>query len=221
MTSAESALCGELADLDDQELACRTQVGSSSCFAELVGRYENRLLRFLLRRAGRHDAEDLLQETFARAYQRIDSYKPDWPFRTWLFTIASRLAVSHYRKKRQTPLGDTQHLRSTADDPADLAAEREQAENLWALAGRALSDDQYTALYLRYGEGMSIKEISRATSKRATHVRVLLFRARSSLGRRLAGPAPAAAGRAATLAGGPHRQHECGRSDLSCSKGGD
>ncbi len=195
MTSAESALHDELADLDDQELACRTQAGSASCFAELVARHQDRLLGFLLRRTGsRHDAEDLLQDAFARAYERIASYNATSTFATWLYTIASRLAISHYRKKRPVPIGHVADLRTSADDPVELAIAREQADNLWSLAGRVLSADQYTALWLRYAEGQSINDISRMMSKRGTHVRVLLFRARLSLGRRLAGPVSAAHG---------------------------
>ena len=73
-----------LARLSDEELACRTQAGSSACFGELVRRHEQRLLRFLMQRTRHlHDAEDLLQDTFARAYQRIGSYNPAWRLSTW------------------------------------------------------------------------------------------------------------------------------------------
>ena len=172
--------------LSDEELACRTQAGSSACFAELVGRYEQRLLRFLLQRT-RHvqDAEDLLQDTFARAYQRIGSYDPAWKVSTWLYTIASRLACSLHRKASAQPLLEPAQQPSRWPDPSTIAARNEERDNLWTLAAETLSVNQYTALWLRYAEEMSVKEISRVMKKTQSHVKVLLFRGRAGLGRRL------------------------------------
>jgi RNA polymerase sigma-70 factor (ECF subfamily) len=172
--------------LSDEELACQTQAGSSACFAELVGRYEQRLLRFLIQRTHHvQDAEDLLQDTFARAYQRIDSYDPTWKVSTWLFTIASRLACSFHRKASAKPLLEPGQQASGCPDPSAIAARNEERENLWALAAQVLSVNQYTALWLRYAEEMSVKEISRVMKKTQSHVKVLLFRGRGGLGRRL------------------------------------
>ena len=77
-------------------LVSRAQHGSLPCFAELVKRFEGRLFNFLVRRTvTTHDAEDLVQDAFVRAWQRIDQYDPRWQFSTWLFTIANRLAITH------------------------------------------------------------------------------------------------------------------------------
>jgi len=177
--------------LTDEELACRTQEGSSACFGELVCRHEDRLLRFLMRKTRRvQDAEDLLQETFARAYERIALYNPAWKVTTWLFTIASRLACSRHRKRRAEFLPDTRHLEDPGRDPAAIAAQREQAERLWALAADVLSGNQYTASWLRCGEDMSVKEISQVMKKTQTNVKVLLYRGRSTLAGRLDQVAP-------------------------------
>lgn len=187
MIQQETSCRDEADGLSDEELAGRVQAGSSSCFAPLVRRHENRLLRFLYQRTGhRHDAEDLLQETFIRAFNKIESYDSTWKFTTWLFTIASRLACSHHRKRKQPLLIEAEQLPSPrAGDPARIVAESEQKDNLWALAARSLSSNQYTALSLRYGEDMSVKEIARVMGKTRTHVKVLLFRARAGLGRTL------------------------------------
>ena len=80
--------------LSSEELACRAQAGSLPSFAKLVERYQGRLYNFLLRRVGHaDDAEDLAQDTFVRAWERIDRYRTTWRFSTWLFTIGSRLAI--------------------------------------------------------------------------------------------------------------------------------
>ncbi len=176
------------AELADHELARGTGAGSTACFAELVSRHEGRLMGFLVRRT-RHvqDAEDLLQETFARAYQHIASYDARWKFTTWLFTIASRLTCSHFRKKRPVLTGDEMlgQAGSISDDPSADMSRREQKDRLWSLAAEVLSDNQYTALWFRYAEEMSIKDIAQVMDKTLTHVKVLLFRGRTALGKKL------------------------------------
>ena len=177
-----------LAELADDELARATGAGSSACFAELVSRHEQRLMGFLVRRTRSvHDAEDLLQETFVRAFQHIASYDARWKFTTWLFTIASRLVCSHFRKKRPALTSDQMlaQTQSTQGDPSAPMSRREDKAKLWSLAAEVLSDNQYTALWFRYAEGMSIRDISQVMDKTQTHVKVLLFRGRTTLGKKL------------------------------------
>ena len=174
----------KLGELASEELACRTQAGSSACFGELVKRYEGRLLSFLIQHTGQvPDAEDLLQESFARAYQRIQLYNPRWKFSTWLFTIASRLACSHGRKLRSPSLDNARLLPAEGSNPLTIVLQEEEKDNLWALAAELLSKNQHSVLWLRYREGMSVAEISKVIRKTQTHVKVLLFRGRSSLAR--------------------------------------
>ena len=176
------------AALADEELARHTRTGSSACFAELVSRHEGRLMRFLVQRLQRvHDAEDLLQETFVRAYQHIASYDPRWQFTTWLFTIASRLVCSHFRKKTPALRSDEvlAQAPSPQEDPSADMSRRETKARLWMVAAEVLSDNQYTALWFRYAEEMSIKDISQVMDKTQTHVKVLLFRGRTALGKKL------------------------------------
>jgi len=184
MAKAQPLHSEELGELSSEELACRTQAGSSACFGELVKRYEGPLLSFLIQRTGQvQDGEDLLQESFARAYQRIRLYDPRWKFSTWLFTIASRLAYSHRRKRRSASLDDARLLPAEGSNPLTIVSLEEEKDNLWALAAELLSKNQHSVLWLRYGEGMSVKEISQVMCKTQTHVKVLLFRGRSSLAR--------------------------------------
>jgi|SRR5262245_4872450 len=203
-----------LSELTAEELAVRCQRGSLGCYSELVGRFEGRLFNFLLRRtASRQDAEDLAQEAFVRAWERIATYNPAWRFSTWLFTIASRLAISrHRRNRRQRPTDSFDRADTGAPDPARVAGDRELGSILWELAETKLNQDQRTALWLRYAEDLSIGEIATVMRKSHVGVRVCLFRARQSLAeaaarrsRRAAAappqPAPAPAG-AAEIVGG-------------------
>jgi len=166
-----------------EELAWRSKEGCQASFAQLVERYAPRLLCFLSRRTGNvHDAEDLVQDTFVRAFENIHRYRRTWRFSTWLFTIAARLATSHYRKT-QTARG-VPKIGSNAACPSTILSQREQRQSLWSQA-MELSESQYQALWLKYAEDMSIKDIARVMGKSQISVKVLLYRARTGLAQRI------------------------------------
>lgn len=167
-----------------EELAILAQDGSLPAYAELVTRFQGRLYNFLLRRTRRAaDAEDLAQETFVRAWQRLKGYDPRWRVSTWLFTIAQRLAVSHHRRqRREFGLAAPESLGApAADSRAEWRETRAGAGRVWALGERVLSEDQRTAVWLRYAEDLSISEIAVVMGKSHVGVRVCLFRARQAL----------------------------------------
>lgn len=173
-----------LSEVPIPHLVSRAQRGSLPCFAELVSRFEGRLFNFLRRRTGStHDAEDLVQDAFLRAWERIDQYDPRWQFSTWLFTIGHRLASTHGRRRQRevTWPGDRELPAADRSDPAREAADREHCDLLWDTADRILSESQRTALWLRYGEELSNREIARVLGRSAISVRVTLFRAREAL----------------------------------------
>ena len=172
----------ELQDLDDAALARRTRAGALECFEVLVARYETRLYEFLRHRTGnRHDAEDLTQETFVRAYRQLARYDERRAFAPWLFTLARRLAASHVRGVRvMDPLPDNL---TAGTEPGTPLAEAEERQRLWRLVRERLSDDQFTALWLKYAEDMSVRDMARVMGKMQVHVKVLLHRGRRALRR--------------------------------------
>lgn len=166
------------------ELVRRAQSGSMPGFVELVRRFEGRLFNFLLRRSRTiEDAEDLTQETFVRAWQRLDQYNPRWQFSTWLFTIGHRLAAAQGRRRRPVATAHPPEQAAAADDPARVAADREQYGLIWDLADRVLTDTQRSALWLRYAEDLPIRHIARIMGKSSVSIRVTLCRARERLAR--------------------------------------
>jgi RNA polymerase sigma-70 factor (ECF subfamily) len=171
----------------DEQLAASAASGSLAAFTQILQRYERRVYNFVFRRLPcSADAEDVTQETFVRAWQRIDQYRPRHRFSTWLFTIAARLTINHLRSadRHRRHLGDFHAMRShTAqeDDPAVLVAAREETGNIWSLAAACLSEEQLAALWLRYAEDLSIREIATVFGRTAVGVRVMLFRARTKL----------------------------------------
>lgn len=182
-----------LSEQSAEELAVRAASGtgqSMACFGELVSRYHTRLYNFLLRRTRcASDAEELTQEAFARAWERIATYDPSWKFSTWLYTIASRLAVSKHRKMKRERVGDggvdlgasAGAASSDARDTLETQDDRRLGGRLWLLAKETLSEEQQTALWLRYAEELSIGEIARVMGKTQVGIRVSLFRARQML----------------------------------------
>lgn len=172
-----------LRTLSAEELARRSQLGCRASFAELIERYGMRLYDFLRYKTNSlQDTEDLVQDTFVKAYENIHRYDDSWKFSTWLFTIASRLASSHFRRLRPwRPLGE---IESGGIGPGQRMVKQESNECLWKMAGD-LSGNQYQALWLKYAQDMSIKDIAKVMRKSQVNVKVILYRARIHLAKRL------------------------------------
>jgi len=172
--------------LSDEELASKVATGSTSYFEELITRYSSRLYYFLRYRFKTdQDIEDLIQETFLKAFRNIDRFKAEHKFSTWLYTIAIRLAISRFRseKKRSVSLDPS----PSPPDPQDIVIQKEASRNIWNLAS-TLRETQYEALWLYYGEDIQIKEMAKILNKKPITVRVLLHRARQNLGKRMGQP---------------------------------
>lgn len=170
-----------------EELAGLSQSGSLLAFSHLVQEFEPRLFNFILRRVGNwSDAEELTQETFVRAWERIHRYDSRWRFSTWLFTIGLRLAVSAHRSKVRLKLVSKLPLDGLeCSDGMAASTDAELGAPTWDLALRMLTTAQHTALWLRYAEGLSIAEIARIMGRTQVSVRVTLFRARETLQREI------------------------------------
>ncbi len=159
--------------------------GEQSAYTWLVRSYQSRLQKLLEYRLGRYrcEAEDAVQETFAKAFRYLDRYDARYQFSTWLFTIGLRIAADMHRSRKRRPnlvtsseamdryIGPTLHM-ADCDDGVG---------RLWEQAKNILSETQSTALWLRYAEDLSIGEIAIAMHKTQVGVRVLLHRARCLL----------------------------------------
>jgi len=166
--------------LSDEQLAAESAAGSEASFEELVRRFAPRLFRYLRpKTASAEEAEDLVQETFQKAFRNIARFETGYRFSTWLYTIAHRQAISLFRGRRM-PGPDAAEAVDGSLGPEELLIRREEARDLWALAGR-LPRQQYQAFWLRYAEELSVAEIARVMKRPAAHVRVILHRGRVKL----------------------------------------
>ena len=167
----------------EEQLIASAKEGSDSAFSELVRNYQERLFRFLLTRCrNRADAEDAIQDTFINAFRYIGSYNPRWSFSTWLYRIALRNAARTSQQAEAID-GDAE---TTAIDPLEACIVASERENLWLTARRMLSTDAYAAMWLRYAEDMSVKDIARTLDKPTSWTKVTLMRSRRRLSTELA-----------------------------------
>lgn len=168
-----------------EELARRAQAGDLECFEEVVRRYQVPLMHFFTNRTGnRHAAEELVQDTFLRVFSGLAQYTTSKPFRPWIFTIAYRLTLDYYRRKRDVtgPVANGIHQ---TPGPDDLMVQSEERNALWSMAKATLKPEHFTALWLHYAEEMSLEEVAEVLGRTRATVKIMLFRSRRKLSRRL------------------------------------
>lgn len=160
--------------------------GSVAAYNVLVTRYQDRVYRFLLRRTGSSaEAEDVAQETFLRAWQKLHTYESERPLAPWLLTIAARLAATAARRRvrmRVVPESSLGYVDATAPNVEENPDAPFDRRRIWTIAETVLNRDQLTAVWLRYVEGLSPAQIARVMDKSGVAVRVMLLRARNVLG---------------------------------------
>ena len=157
--------------------------------ADLVERYQRRLVRYLLYLMGRRDyAEDLAQETWIRVLQRGSQYNGRQRFDPWLFAIARNLAIDYVRKKLKAvqtvslpnDRDATLLLPSSGPSPFEAAA---RSEDAMRLAGglQILSPLYREALLLRFQEELSLAEIAQIVDSPVTTVTSRIYRGLAAL----------------------------------------
>jgi RNA polymerase sigma-70 factor (ECF subfamily) len=158
--------------------------GDKEAFRAIVDTYKDILYRYCLARTGDEDrANDLVQETFIRAYRSLSTFKLGKQFGPWIFAIASNVLRSSWgHAKREQDLAS--HL-FYPDDPEQNNPEAEvvQIETKAELAKalRNLPHELYEVLYLYYFEGLSVIEIAETLSIGEENVKSRLFRGRKKL----------------------------------------
>lgn len=182
--------------ISDESLANSACAGSAPAFEELVRRFQVPLMKFLERRfPSRRDAEDILQDTFLKVHQSLHLYRDEWKFRTWVFTIAYRIAISHGRRQVLPKTGmPAAEVADTGRRPADFAQESEQRERLWRTARDVLSEEQFTILWLHYAQDMPAADIGKIMNRTWVSVKTIMHRARKKLEPHVTPPAGARRG---------------------------
>src|SRR3954449_6755907 len=166
----------------DEKLVALVRRGNQHAFEVLVGRYQSRLLSFCRHMlSSKEDAEDVLQEVFAAAFNAMLSDERPINVRPWLYRIARNRCLNHLRK--QTAIGvDSMdvHLAEHGTTTADKVHDREDFRQLVADV-QTLAETQRTALLLREIDALSYEQIAEAMETTVPSVKSLLVRARVSL----------------------------------------
>ncbi|HTQ29987.1 MAG TPA: sigma-70 family RNA polymerase sigma factor [Opitutaceae bacterium] len=166
---------------DEAALIRATLAGDQQGFAGIVRAHHRRVYNFLYQMTRhRHDAEDLTQQTFIRAYHHLARFDLERPLINWLFTIARHAALNHFRgakKWTEIPFDAA----GSEPSPARTAESRDRAANLWDRARAILPPREFEVLWLRFAEDLSTEETARVAGLTQTHVKVLVYRARQAL----------------------------------------
>jgi RNA polymerase sigma-70 factor, ECF subfamily len=177
----------------DAQLMLRVKEGDESSFAELLARYRNPVIHFIYRMVqNRSVAEELAQDVFLRVYRARKAYEPSAKFTTWLFRIATHIALNAIRdSRRERAVGSMDDEEGTIPEVADHRGTIEQnmLENARLSevrrAVQALPAKQRAAVLMHKYQEMDYAQIAEALDCSESAVKSLLFRAYETLRDRL------------------------------------
>jgi RNA polymerase sigma-70 factor (ECF subfamily) len=192
VTTAERPGAPPITDNREAELACvrRARAGDQRAFCTLVQRYQTPVFNLCYRLLGRYDeAEDAAQETFLRAFARLNTYDESHKFSSWLLSIGSHHCIDLLRRRRFTwldidDLSATLPSQSRDDQPEQVTLRNEAEETIQRLLG-ALPPDYRTIVVLYYWHQLSYEEIGDVLKISEPAVKSRLHRARRALADKL------------------------------------
>jgi RNA polymerase sigma-70 factor (ECF subfamily) len=191
----------DLAQKTDQEIVALARAGEEAAYRELIRRYERPLFSLLFRMVrDRELAEDLAQETFVKALNAIESYRPEFKFSSWIFKIANNAAIDHLRRRELdtlslegSPQAETpEAIEATAlqiggrqESPLAEVEARELGGQIEAAIAQ-LRPEYRSCILLRHVEGRAYEEIAEILNLPLGTVKTYIHRARNELRQALA-----------------------------------
>ena len=186
----------ELAGATDQEVVALARHGQEAAYRELVCRYERPVFSLVYRMVrDRELAEDLAQETFVKALNAIESYRPEFKFSSWIFKIANNAAIDHLRRRELdtlsldgSPHAETpEAIEATAlqiGDRQETALEEVEARELGGEIETAIArlrPEYRSCILLRHVDGRAYEEIAEILGLPLGTVKTYIHRARNEL----------------------------------------
>jgi len=186
-----------LASIDESQLVAQSREGDTTAFNELVRRYEGKIFRLAQHvTQNREDAEDVLQETFLKAYEHLDQFKGDSKFYTWIVRIAVNQALMKLRRRKTDKSVSLDETIDTGEDTVtrEIAAwdedpeqrfSREELGGILDSAEQSLEPLYRSVFVLRDIEELSTEETAEALGLSIPAVKSRLLRARLQLREKL------------------------------------
>jgi RNA polymerase sigma-70 factor, ECF subfamily len=185
------------AGTDEATLVAQSRTGDTGAFGELVRRYEGKIFRLAQHvTQNREDAEDVLQETFMKAYEHLDQFKGDSKFYTWIVRIAVNQALMKLRRRKTDKSVSLDETIDTGEDTVtrEIAAwdedpeqqfSREELGGILDTAIQSLEPPYRSVFVLRDIEELSTEETADALGLSVPAVKSRLLRARLQLREKL------------------------------------
>jgi RNA polymerase sigma-70 factor, ECF subfamily len=173
-------------------MVAQVKKGDQEAFEGIVDLFKDKIYRHCYRMVGNgHEAEDLAQETFLRAYRNISKYNNEFKFSTWIFRIATNLCIDRLRKKKPDYYLDAEvpgtdgatmysQLSSEEPLPEQVVTENERWNELQVEIMK-LPEKYRTAIVLKYVEDLSLEEISHIMDIPVPTVKTRIHRGREAL----------------------------------------
>lgn len=160
--------------------------GETVLFSSFLQRYSRPIHSMIIRIVPcREDAEELTQDTFIKAFRKLDTYKGDCSFSTWLYRIAYNTAVSATRKKKMAfPALDEILLNNLPDESVDVLLNKEEDEEVMQKLEQAielLNVEDRALITLYYSDEKSINEVASILQLTPDNVKVKLYRVRKKI----------------------------------------
>jgi RNA polymerase sigma-70 factor (ECF subfamily) len=177
---------GALVTIDEGTLIRRAKGGDTEAFGVLVSAHQQFVYNLILRTLGDpHEAEDLSQEAFVRAWLALPNFRQQSQFRTWLYRIATNLCYNRLPRLRRdmAAVGD-EEVMDVAGDESNDPTTRAEAQERRAFLHRqieALPESYRLLIALRYQQELSYEEIASVVSLPVGTVKTGLFRAKARL----------------------------------------
>jgi len=164
----------------------QTLSGNVNAFAFLVEKYQRMVYTLVIRiLKNTEEAEEISQDVFVKVFQKLESFKGDSKFSTWLYKIAYFASLDELKKKKRTvSIEDIEQIPSSdlglVKDALSYIHEKQRKEVI-SNAIKKLKEDEQVILTLYYFEEQSLKEISKVVNLTIDNVKVKLFRSRKKL----------------------------------------
>ena len=165
----------------------KAKMGNQIAFSRLLDRFWNDVYGFQLKRTeNESDAEDITIQTFSKAFDKINTYKEAYVFKTWLITISKNIHIDLVRKRKKNILdsrGNGEAIKKMLDDAPTMEDRLIQEQNLTDLLRdiKKLKPHYQEVINLRYFNELSYAEIAEKLNEPMNNIKVKLLRAKKLL----------------------------------------